>query len=103
MGPRRAHSAGDREGFCEERKVFAPMGRGGWNVLYDLCLVAQIAPELGRSLEEGKETHFSVLAWRIPQTEEPDGLRTVHQVTQSWTQLKRFSKHAHMIDIYTLY
>ena len=25
-------------------------------------------------LEEGMETHSSVLAWRIPWTEEPDGL-----------------------------
>ena len=25
-------------------------------------------------LEEGMETHSSILAWRIPWTEEPDGL-----------------------------
>ena len=25
-------------------------------------------------LEEGMATHFSILAWRIPWTEEPDGL-----------------------------
>ena len=25
-------------------------------------------------LEEGMATHFSILAWRIPQTEEPDRL-----------------------------
>ena len=29
---------------------------------------------LGRSLEEGMATHSSVLAWRIPWTEEPGGL-----------------------------
>ena len=28
-------------------------------------------------LEEGMATHFSVLAWRIPWTEEPDGLRSI--------------------------
>ena len=33
------------------------------------------------SLEKGKATHSSILAWRIPWT-------TVHGVTQSWTQLK---------------
>ena len=28
-------------------------------------------------LEEGMATHFSVLAWRIPWTEEPGGLRSI--------------------------
>ena len=27
------------------------------------------------SLEKGKATHFTVLAWRIPWTEEPGGLQ----------------------------
>ena len=31
-------------------------------------------PGLGRSLEEGMATHSSILAWRIPWTEEPGGL-----------------------------
>ena len=30
-------------------------------------------------LEEGKATHSSILAWRIPRTEEPGGA-TVHDV-----------------------
>ena len=30
-------------------------------------------PELGRPLEEGMATHSSILAWRIPWTEEPGG------------------------------
>ena len=34
---------------------------------------------LGREdpLEEGMETHSSVLAWRIPRTEEPGGLQSI--------------------------
>ena len=36
-------------------------------------------------------THSSILAWRIPWTEEPGGLQSVG--SQSWTQLKRLSKH----------
>ena len=28
-------------------------------------------------LEEGKATHSSILAWRIPWTEEPGGLRAM--------------------------
>ena len=31
-------------------------------------------PGLGRSPEEGMATHSSILAWRIPWTEEPGGL-----------------------------
>ena len=33
---------------------------------------------LGREdpLEKGMETHSSILAWRIPWTEEPDGLQS---------------------------
>ena len=34
-------------------------------------------PGLGRSLEEGKTTHSSVLAWRIPWTEEPGRLQSM--------------------------
>ena len=32
---------------------------------------------LGRSLEKGMATHFSILAWRIPWTEEPGGLQSM--------------------------
>ena len=34
-------------------------------------------PELGRSPEEGMATHSSILAWRIPWTEEPGGLWSI--------------------------
>ena len=42
---------------------------------------------LGREdpLEEGKATHSSIVAWRIPQTEEPGGLQSMG--SQSWTRL----------------
>ena len=33
-------------------------------------------PVSGRSLEEGMATHFSILAWEIPGTEEPGGLQS---------------------------
>ena len=33
-------------------------------------------PRSGRSLEEGVKTHCSMLAWRIPGTEEPGGLQS---------------------------
>ena len=34
-------------------------------------------PGSGRSLEEGIATHSSILAWRIPRTEEPGGLQSM--------------------------
>ena len=37
------------------------------------------------ALEKGMATRSSILAWRIPWTEEPGGL--VHRVTKSWTYL----------------
>ena len=43
-------------------------------------------------LEEGMAIHSSILAWRIPWTE--DLGTTVHRVAQSWTQLKQLSMHA---------
>ena len=33
-----------------------------------------LVPRLGRSTGEGDGTHSSILAWRIPRTEEPSGL-----------------------------
>ena len=38
--------------------------------------------------------HSSILAWRIPWTEETGGLRPVHRVTRSQTRLKRLHTHA---------
>ena len=49
------------------------------------------------SLEKGMETHSSILAWKIPWTEEP-GQATVHRVTKSWTRLKQFRTHAANLD-----
>ena len=36
-------------------------------------------------LEKGMVSHSSILAWRIPWTEEPGGLQSVHGVTNSQT------------------
>ena len=33
-------------------------------------------------VEEGIATHSSILAWRIPWTDKPGGLHTVHEVTR---------------------
>ena len=43
-------------------------------------------------LEEGMVTHSSILAWRIPWTEEPGGLQSMG--LQSQTGLKQVGMHA---------
>ena len=45
-----------------------------------------LIPGLGRTLEEGRATHASILAWRIPM-DRGDWLATVHGVAKSWTRL----------------
>ena len=44
-------------------------------------------PGLGRSLEEGMATYYSILAWRIPM-DRGTWSTTVHRVAKSRTQLK---------------
>ena len=46
-------------------------------------------------LAEGMATHSSILAWRIPWTEEPGGLQSI-ALQKSQTPLKRLSMHAQM-------
>ena len=42
-------------------------------------------------LEKGLATHSSILAWRIPWTEESGGVHTVHGVTDMTSQLNRLT------------
>ena len=57
------------------------MGIPGGSVVKTLPAMLEtergLIPGLGRCLEEGMVTHSSVLAWRIPQTEEPGGLPSI--------------------------
>ena len=49
-------------------------------------------------LEEEMATHFCILAWKIPWTEELEGL-VDHGVTKSWTWLSNWvCMHTHVID-----
>ena len=54
--------------------------------------VRSLGPE--NPLQKAMATHSSILAWRIPWTEEPGGLRSVHKVTKSRTGMKQLSMHA---------
>ena len=62
-----------------------------WLSSKESALDAKDAGDMGQSLgqkdplEEGMATHSSILAWKVPWTEEPYRL---HGVTKSWTQLK---------------
>ena len=38
-------------------------------------------------LEKGMATHSSILAWRMPWTEEAGKLFSIHRVTKSWARL----------------
>ena len=48
-----------------------------------------LIPGSGRAPEEGMATYFSILTWRIPWTEEPDGLRSIgsQRIRQYWSDL----------------
>ena len=48
-------------------------------------------PGLGRSLEKGMATHSSILAWRIPWTEEPGRLQSMRVAELDTT--KRLAFH----------
>ena len=39
-------------------------------------------------LEEGMAAYSSILAWRIPWTEEPGQRATDHRVPKNWTRMK---------------
>ena len=58
-------------GFPGGAKVKNPPANAG--DIRDVGLI----PGLGRSLEKGMATHSSILAWRIPWTEEPGGLQSM--------------------------
>ena len=45
---------------------------------------AGLIPRSGRSPGEEGATHSSILAWEIPQTEEPGGLQSIGS-QKSWT------------------
>ena len=53
------------------------------------------------SLEEGTATHSSILAWRIPWTEEPGGLQSMglHRVGHDWSDLAGMHAHTGLSNV----
>ena len=68
IGERFVEGLPDREASLEAQTVKTPPAAQGTQV-----------PSLGWEdpLEEGMATHSSILAWRIPWTEEPGGLQSM--------------------------
>ena len=47
-----------------------------------LCVIKRFCKKIKKILEKEMATHSSILAWRIPQTEEPGRLHTVQGVAR---------------------
>ena len=64
------------------------------------CYCYVLLPQLGTSLEKGMATHSSVLAWRIPWTEEPGGLQSMEswRVIDNWAA-NTFTFYHHNMDL----
>ena len=71
---------------------------GGSDGKESACNVGDLGsiPGLGRSPGEGVATHLSIVAWRIPWTEEPGGLQSLG--LQSQTRLSDLKKKKKALD-----
>ena len=51
--------------------------------------IRDVGPSPGQEdrLEEGTTTHFNILAWRIPWTEEPGGLQSIGSQRVNMTEV----------------
>ena len=58
----------------------------------------RVRRDLAIKLEKEMATHSSILAWRIPWTEEPGGLLSIGLHSQ--TRLKRLSMYACMCNLH---
>ena len=67
-------------------------------ILLGMYLGVKFLPYMVTLLEEGMAIHSSILAWRIPQTEEPGTLQSIG-VAQSRTQLSE-QQHGNMLNFF---
>ena len=74
----------------EHFRRILPLNAGGSVVKNPPVSAGDVVQSLGWEdpLEEEMATYSSILAWRIPWTEKPGGLHTVHRVAKSWTRWK---------------
>ena len=68
---------------------FGTLHSDGYVFPFPLCLLLLFSQPFLRPLQTTMATHCSVLAWRIPGTEEPSGLPSMglHRVGQDWSNL----------------
>ena len=83
------HSSVDKKSAMQETPVWRPMGLpGGSDGKESACNVWDLGWSSGWEdpLEEDMATHSSILAWRMPWTEEPGGLQSVglQRVRHDW-------------------
>ena len=64
-----------------------------------LCVIKKFCKKIKKILEKEMATHSSILAWRIPQTEEPGGPQSLpsQRVEHSWSDLAHM--YAYTIDL----
>ena len=62
---------------------------GGSDSKESTCDTGNPVQSLGQEdpLEKGMATHSSILIWRIPWTEEPDGLESIVRKELNWTEV----------------
>ena len=82
------HDWSDLAGAAAAAAVLLLAFPGGSGGKQSACSVGHLGsiPVLGRSPGVGMATHFGILAWRIPWTEEPGGLQSTGspRVRPSW-------------------
>ena len=52
-------------------------------------------------LEKGMATHSSILAWRIPWTEEPGNLQFIGLQSQTWLKQLSTAQHSMQLNVYS--
>ena len=61
-----------------------------------------LIPGLGRSLGGGNGTHSSILAWRIPWTQEPGGLQAVGLLRVGLSMTEHARTHILVVQNFTI-
>ena len=66
---------------------------------YEKTLLPIFMAKCKRELEEGMATHSSILAWRIPWTEQPGGLQSMgsQRVRHDWSDLAQHRTFTHRL------
>ena len=84
---------------CNTTKIllfiyYLPFVRAGAEVKASACNVGDLGsiPGSGRSLEKEIATHSSILAWRIPWTEELSGLQSTGRKESDTTERLHFTQ-----------